>query len=131
MEATVEEGGAKASYKLTTTVMLSMNVPGHEAGNVNLSGSLTRQVPKQCKLDNVNTHIVNMGKMIEEMEINLRKQLDDLYIQRTRHIVNSIRKPVDQADGPSAGFMSDLTSAIGAQGVKLAAFNANRSETKQ
>lgn len=123
--------GSECSYRLTTTVMLSMTVPNHEAGDVNLSGSLTRQMPKTCKLDNVNTHIVNMGKMIEEMEITLRKQLDDLYIQRTRHIVNSIRKPGQQVDGPSAGFMSDLTSAIGAHGAKVAAHNAARAAQKQ
>ena len=104
-------GNGEGKYKLTTTVMLSMIVPDSDAGEVNLSGSLTRQASKTCKLDNVQTHIVNMGKMIEEMEITLRKQLDDLYIQRTRHIVNSIRKPYAPSsakDGPSKNFLADL-----------------------
>jgi capping protein beta len=39
----VEEAG-RATYKLTTTVMLRMAVDKEEVGNTNLSGSLTRQV---------------------------------------------------------------------------------------
>ena len=35
---------AKATYKLTTTVMLSMSVAKDVVGNTNMSGSLTRQV---------------------------------------------------------------------------------------
>ena len=122
-------GDGRAKYKLTTTVMLSMVVPGSEAGKVDMSGSLTRQASKDCKLDDaVNTHIVNMGKMIEEMEISLRKALDDLYIQRTRHIVNSIRKPTDGAAsaGPTRNFLAELGSAVGAQAAKTAAFNAKK-----
>lgn len=114
-------GNGEGKYKLTTTVMLSMLVPDTAAGEVNLSGSLTRQASKTCKLDKVSTHIVNMGKMIEEMEITLRKQLDDLYIQRTRHIVNSIRKsykPTEQA-GPTKNFLADLGAAMGKQSAKL------------
>ena len=52
-----------------------------------------------------------MGKMIEAMEIDIRNQLDSLYIQKTRDVVNSIRKPF-KVDGPSQAFMGDLTSAI-------------------
>ena len=103
-----------------------MVVPGSDAGEVNLSGSLTRQASKTCKLDKINTHICNMGSMIEEMEITLRKQLDDLYIQRTRHIINSIRKPFAPgagAGGPTKNFLADLAGAMGKQSAKLNKFN--------
>jgi hypothetical protein len=40
----VETSATKATYKLTTTVMLSMSVGKEEVGNTNMSGSLTRQV---------------------------------------------------------------------------------------
>ena len=42
-------GNGEGKYKLTTTVMLSMLVPDTAAGEVNLSGSLTRQASKTCK----------------------------------------------------------------------------------
>ena len=35
---------SRATYKLTTTIMLSMGVNKAEVGSTNLSGSLTRQV---------------------------------------------------------------------------------------
>ena len=41
----VGDEGDSATYKLTSTVMLQMNVSKQETGNVDLSGSLTRQVP--------------------------------------------------------------------------------------
>ena len=40
----IETSSSKATYKLTTTVMLSMSVGKEEVGNTNMSGSLTRQV---------------------------------------------------------------------------------------
>jgi hypothetical protein len=40
----IETSATKATYKLTTTVMLSMSVSKEEVGNTNMSGSLTRQV---------------------------------------------------------------------------------------
>ena len=40
----VETAPKKASYKLTTTVMLTMSVAREDVGSTNLSGSLTRQV---------------------------------------------------------------------------------------
>ena len=43
-----ERGPQKATYKLTTTVMLSMGVAREEVGSTNLSGSLTRQVRGDC-----------------------------------------------------------------------------------
>lgn len=40
----IENSPKKATYKLTTTVMLTMSVGKEEVGNTNMSGSLTRQV---------------------------------------------------------------------------------------
>ena len=39
-----EEGAGRATYKLTTTIMLHTEVEKAELGDTNLSGSLTRQV---------------------------------------------------------------------------------------
>lgn len=46
IETLQNEGPSKATYKLTTTVMLHMSVDKFEVGNSTLSGSLTRQVNK-------------------------------------------------------------------------------------
>jgi capping protein (actin filament) muscle Z-line, beta len=44
VEALDGETAGKTTYKLTTTVMLHMEVEKPEVGNTSLSGSLTRQV---------------------------------------------------------------------------------------
>jgi len=72
----VNESLGKATYKLTSTVMLYMktNKPGH--GEMNLSGSMTRQVEqKDVVVDDNNNHIANIGRMIEDMEIKMRNSL--------------------------------------------------------
>jgi hypothetical protein len=48
----VQTAANKASYKLTTTVMLSMSVAKEEVGNTNMSGSLTRQVSLSLSISN-------------------------------------------------------------------------------
>ena len=67
-----ETGNDTAVYKLTTTVMLAMEVLGNKMGSVDLSGGLTRQSEKTAKFDKVNTHLVHIGKMIEDQETNIR-----------------------------------------------------------
>jgi capping protein (actin filament) muscle Z-line, beta len=44
VEAVETEGAKSATYKLTTTVMLSMNIDKQEFGETLWSGTLTRQV---------------------------------------------------------------------------------------
>lgn len=107
------KGSGTFTYKLTTTVMLSMTTEKGAAGSVNLSGSLTRQAKELTqKVEDENDHVINLGKMIETMEIDVRNQLDQLYIQKTREVVNSIRRPVRAEDAPSQAFVADLTGAL-------------------
>lgn len=50
VEALDGETAGKTTYKLTTTVMLHMEVEKPEVGNTSLSGSLTRQVKDGLEL---------------------------------------------------------------------------------
>lgn len=54
----VHERGRNANYKLTSTVMLYMITKGQELGDMNLSGSMTRQVKHShiYKIWTVGTH---------------------------------------------------------------------------
>ncbi|GBG28129.1 F-actin-capping protein subunit beta [Hondaea fermentalgiana] len=112
-QAGAKWGKGTFEYHLTTTVMLAMVTSKGDAGDVTLSGSLTRQAkPKTLKIKSEDDHVVNIGSMIEEMEIDVRNQMDGLYIQKTREVVNSIRRPVHASDLPSQAFVADLTGAI-------------------
>lgn len=112
-QAGAKPGKGTFVYRLTTTVMLSMTTSKGEAGNVNLSGSLTRQAKdKTVKVANEDEHIVNIGSFIEDAEIDLRNQMDTLYIQKTREVINSIRRPIKAEDLPSQAFVADLAGAL-------------------
>ena len=62
-------------------------------------------------------HIATMGGMIEDMEIDIRSNMDALYIQKTREVVNGIRKlqPFDRSGGQS--FVDSLNAAVKSHGA--------------
>ncbi len=79
-------------YKLTTTVMVSMGMKNSLVGEVDLSGSMTQQETRACAFSpDVNPHISNMGKMLEEMELKVRNAIEGIYIQKTREVINGMR----------------------------------------
>jgi len=86
----VQDKKKNATYKLTSTVMLNLETETATTGQVNLAGSLTRQDErKDLPLDAANTHISNIGRMVEDMEIKLRQTLETIYFGKTKDIINS------------------------------------------
>lgn len=106
-----ELSGGRANYKLTTTVMLAADIAKADCGDADLSGSLTRQKTRECDINTEHTHLSNMGELIEDMETEMRSNLNALYIQKTREIVNSVRT-VSQAPVQQASFVSSLNAAV-------------------
>lgn len=41
------------------------------------------------------THIANIGRLVEEMENQIRQSLNTIYFDKTKSILNSLRSPVD------------------------------------
>jgi len=93
----VNNDGKSASYKLTSTVMLSVTTATAGAGNVTLAGSLTRQVEDEKKVDERNTHLVNIGHLVEDMEGRLRGSIEEIYFGKTRSIVGETRQDTQEA----------------------------------
>ena len=58
-----------------------------------------------------------MGQMIENLEIDMRSNLDQLYIQKTREVINGIRHVRGGAPKQTNAFVSDLSAAIGKHGA--------------
>jgi len=104
------ERGRQAHYKLTSTVMLQLltrkgtdnderkgdaDSKGSEEwkreGEVSLSGSMTRQTEQDWPIHDTASHISNIGRMIEEMEIKMRNLLQEVYFGKTRDIVYDLR----------------------------------------
>jgi len=88
------------NYKLTTTVMVSMNIVEEgKTGNVDLSGHMTKQVEKEKKMDGkVDTHVSNLGVILEEMELSVRNAIEGIYIQKTREVINGMRSATGERD---------------------------------
>ena len=117
MEVSETADKKKATYKLTTTVMLTMRVEKDIIGDTDLSGSLTRQEERTCDLTAEQTHIVNMGRLIEDLEISMRGSMDGIYISKTNEVVNGIRKLRQQAPVQQSAFVADLAGAIKKHGA--------------
>jgi len=83
-----------AHYKLTSTVMLTIETETTATGKVQLAGSLTRQDEKDAPVTDANGHLSNIGRMVEDMEIKLRLTLEQIYFGKTRDIVNELRSVI-------------------------------------
>jgi len=98
MLLTLMKKKGSAHYKLTSTVMLSLETKTEQTGLVSLSGSLTRQEERTFPVDDNNPHLINIGRMIEDMEIRLRQTIETIYFGKTKDIANDLR----QSQGVSA-----------------------------
>jgi len=88
----VEDRKKHANYKLTSTVMLSIETDAEASGNVALAGSLTRQEEKkEVPVNDETPHVVNIGRMVEDMEGKLRISLETIYFGKTKEIYNTLR----------------------------------------
>lgn len=64
-----------AHYKLTSTVILQLGSAAESLGSMNLSGNLTRQVEQDMPVENDASHVANVGKLVEDMELKMRNLL--------------------------------------------------------
>jgi len=87
-----------ANYKLTSTVMLSIETETAATGKVSLGGSLTRQDVKDFPVNEANSHVSNIGRMVEDMEIKIRNTLEQIYFGKTKDIVNELRNAIGRGE---------------------------------
>lgn len=86
----VSTHGREANYKLTTTVILSLRNKDSDS-STNLAGSLTRQCETNASVAANSAHIANIGRLIEEHERGIRNSLAEVYLGKTKDILNEIR----------------------------------------
>jgi len=103
-----------ASYKLTSTVMLQIETSNDATGVVNLSGSLTRQQAKDHPVSPDTSHIVNVGRMVEELESKLRETVGEIYFGKTKEVISTVRTQ------QSAGEINRIKNMQGSIGAALA-----------
>jgi len=82
-----------AHYKLTSTIILHMNSNSTELGKMDLGGNMTRHVEQDFTIEDSNSHIVNVGRMIEDMELKMRNLLQEVYFGKVKDVMNDLRSP--------------------------------------
>ena len=55
--------------------MLHLGAKNNNLGDLDLSGNLTRQVEVDLPVDSDVSHISNVGRLVEDMELKMRTQL--------------------------------------------------------
>ena len=117
----------KLTSTVMLRVAVDHNVKGAGTGGLNLSGSLTRQRestltaadPSVRRADHrppaaharrllpsltlshaslAQAHVANMGRMVEEMENQMRDALQTIYFGKTKTVVNGLYKAAGEAE---------------------------------
>ncbi|XP_077998897.1 F-actin-capping protein subunit beta-like [Glandiceps talaboti] len=113
VEVQERTGGRNAHYKLTSTVMLWLQTNKTGSGMMNLGGSLTRQVEIDSSVNDVTPHIVNIGRIVEDMENKIRNSMNEIYFSKTQDIVNTLRSKMRlQDEDQRRKLQHDLTKAL-------------------
>ncbi|CAF4693127.1 unnamed protein product, partial [Rotaria sp. Silwood1] len=115
VEVQEKQSGRSAHYKLTSTVMLWLQTHKTMSGMMNLGGSLTRQLESDHQITDFSQHIINIGKMVEEMENKIRQTLNSIYFGKTKDILNSLRNSENYQGRirlQQANFTGELQSAL-------------------
>merc|ERR1712048_1261081 len=83
----VNNGGKEDTfnYKLTSTVLVSMPMNVKGLGDIDLSGSVTKQAQKSAKLQSY------ADDKQRDLELDLRGTIEGVYFQKTKEIVNGMR----------------------------------------
>ena len=62
-------------------MILRLSTESDALGEMDLSGNMTRQVEQDMPVQDDSSHIVNVGKLVEDMEMKMRNLLR-MYSQR-------------------------------------------------
>lgn len=91
------ERGRSTHYKLTSTVILSLS--STTGGELDLSGNMTRQVEQDLPVETDDSHIANVGKLVEDMELKMRNLLQEVYFGKAKDVVGDLRSVGSLSDG--------------------------------
>lgn len=108
----VNEAATKRSahYKLTSTVILDLGLSTSNVDNLDLAGNLTRQTQSDLSLGGFRDseveqgHVVNIGRMVEDMETRMRNLLQEVYFGKAKDVVGDLRsiQPLSEAERDKA-----------------------------
>ncbi len=108
----VNESATKRSahYKLTSTVILDLGMQSAAVDSLELAGNLTRQTQQDLPLSGLREaeveqgHVINIGRMVEDMETRMRNLLQEVYFGKAKDVVGDLRsiQPLSEVEGERA-----------------------------
>ncbi|KAK1832814.1 F-actin-capping protein subunit beta [Podospora conica] len=93
------ERGRTSNYRLTSTVILNLATKGATLGELDLSGNMTRQVDQDLPVDNDESHIANIGRLVEDIELKMRNLLQEVYFGKAKDVVGNLRSVGSLSEG--------------------------------
>ena len=95
-----------AHYKLTSTVILDLGLHSSTVDSLELAGNLTRQTQQDLQLSGLRDaeveqgHVMNIGRMVEDMETRMRNLLQEVYFGKAKDVVGDLRSipPLSQTE---------------------------------
>jgi len=99
-------------YKLTSTVILNLGNSTDNLGNMDLSGNMVRQVEMDMPVEGDESHVVNIGKMVEDMELKMRNLLQEVYFGKAKDVVGDLRsiQPLSETQRDKAAHQEMINS---------------------
>ena len=58
---------------------------------MDLSGNMTRQIESDLPVEDDTSHIVNIGRLVEDMELKMRNLLQEVYFGKAKDVVGDLR----------------------------------------
>jgi capping protein beta len=80
-------------------VILTLSTAGGNLGEMDLSGNMTRQVEQDLPVENDDSHIANVGRLVEDMELKMRNLLQEVYFGKAKDVVGDLRSIGSLSEG--------------------------------
>jgi len=86
-----QDRARRAHYKLTSTVILSLGTDTESLGSMDLSGNMVRQIEQDLPIEDESSHVANIGRLVEDMELKMRNLLQEVYFGKAKDVVGDLR----------------------------------------
>ena len=80
-------------------MILSLSASSAALGALDLSGNMTRQVEQDLAVEGDESHIANIGKLVEDMELKMRNLLQEVYFGKAKDVVGDLRSVGSLSEG--------------------------------
>ncbi|KAH1701338.1 F-actin-capping protein subunit beta [Aspergillus fumigatus] len=99
-------------YKLTSTVILHLANENEALGEMDLSGNMTRQMEVDLPVESDVSHVANVGRLVEDMELKMRNLLQEVYFGKAKDVVGELRSlaPLSETNKEKAAHLEMIRS---------------------